>query len=72
MPDKTPVMGEGVYVTGPNCWKCHYFAVSWDHTKPYACRLMGFKSPQLPCRDVLQIDGRHCRGFVAKPTRSQV
>jgi len=53
VPDKTPGPGVGVYVTGPNCWKCHYFAVSWDHTKPYACNHMGFKSRLLPALEVL-------------------
>ncbi len=69
MPDKTPVMGEGVYVSGPNCWKCHYFAVSWEHTKPYACRLMGFKSRVLPAMEVLRTDGTACLGFTDKQNR---
>ena len=69
MPDKTPEMGEGVYVSGPNCWKCHYFAVSWDPTKPYACRLMGFKSRVLPAMEVLRTDGTACLGFTVKHNR---
>ena len=69
MPDKTPEMGEGVYVSGPNCWKCHYFAVSWDPTKPYACRLMGFKSRVLPAMEVLRTDGTACLGFTEKHNR---
>ncbi|NBX54013.1 MAG: hypothetical protein EBQ82_05015 [Betaproteobacteria bacterium] len=62
-------MGEGVYVSGPNCWKCHYFAVSWDPTKPYACRLMGFKSRVLPAMEVLRTDGTACLGFTEKHNR---
>ena len=69
MPDKTPEPGVGVYVTGPNCWKCHYFAVSWDPTKPYACNLMGFKSRLLPALEVLRTDGTACLGFTEKKKR---
>lgn len=70
MPDKTPELGVGVYVTGPNCWKCHYFAVSWDPTKPYACHLMGFKSRVLPALEVMRTDGTACLGFTEKQARS--
>ncbi len=69
MPEKNLETGVGVYVTGPNCWKCHYFAVSWDHTKPYACNLMGFKSRLLPAMEVLRTDGTACLGFTEKQAR---
>jgi len=69
VPDKTPEPGVGVYMTGPNCWKCHYFAVSWDPTKPYACNLMGFKSRLLPALEVLRTDGTACLGFTEKKKR---
>lgn len=72
MPDKTPELGVGVYVSGPNCWKCHHFAVSWDHTKPYACRLMGFKSRVLPAMEVLRTDGTACLGFTEKQNRPKI
>ncbi len=52
----------------PNCWQCRYFAVSWDPSKPYSCRLMGFKSRITPSLEVLRADGRPCMGFVAKIT----
>jgi len=67
--EKNLETGVGVYVTGPNCWKCHYFAVSWDHTKPYACHLMGFKSRVLPAMEVLRTDGTACLGFTEKQAR---
>ena len=69
VPEKNLETGVGVYVTGPNCWKCHYFAVSWDHTKPYACNLMGFKSRLLPALEVLRTDGTACLGFTEKQAR---
>ena len=66
MPDHTANTGVGVYANGPNCMKCHYFAVSWDPGKPYSCRLMGFKSRRLPAMEVLSTDGTPCLGFVEK------
>lgn len=50
----------------PNCWRCRHFAVSWDPSLPYSCRLMGFKSRILPSIEVLRADGDRCRGFIAK------
>ncbi len=50
----------------PNCWNCHYFAISWHPSMPYACRLMGFKSRILPCREVEAVDSRFCQGFLEK------
>lgn len=52
---------------GPNCFKCQYFAISWQPSAPYACRLLGFKSKVLPAIQVMRVDGRPCLGFVAKP-----
>ena len=51
----------------PDCWKCAYFTVSWDPAKPYACKLMGFKSRMLPAFEVKMADGHDCRGFASKP-----
>jgi hypothetical protein len=45
-----------------------YFTVSWDPTKPYACRMMGFKSRMLPSIEVRLADGNECRGFQSKPS----
>ena len=52
---------------GPNCYQCKHFAISWQPSMPYACRLLGFKSKALPAIEVLRIDGRVCQGFTAKP-----
>jgi len=46
--------------------------VSWDPAKPYACRLMGFKSRVLPAIEVFRTDGNPCRGFTAKPASAPV
>lgn len=52
--------------TGPNCYQCRHFAVSWDPKSPYACSLMGFKSRVLPAIEVRRIDGMPCLGFSSK------
>jgi hypothetical protein len=52
----------------PDCWKCQYFAVSWDPKLPYLCKLFGFKSRNLPALEVIRADGKPCEGFVPKPT----
>lgn len=52
----------------PDCWKCQYFGVSWDPKLPYLCKLMGFKSRNLPALEVIRVDGKPCEGFVPKPT----
>ncbi len=52
--------------SGPNCWQCRYFSISWDTSRPYSCRLMGFKAKVLPCLEVLRADGQVCRGFTPK------
>ncbi len=46
--------------------------VSWDPAKPYACRLMGFKSRVLPAIEVYRTDGNPCRGFHSKPPTAPV
>jgi hypothetical protein len=52
-----------------NCWQCRYFATSWDPALPYLCKLMGFKSKMLPSIQIVQLDGRPCQGFDAKPAK---
>jgi hypothetical protein len=53
--------------TPVNCWKCRFFATSWDPKLPYSCKLLGFKSRMMPAQQVLALDGRPCQGFDAKP-----
>ncbi len=50
----------------PDCWKCQHFSVSWDPKLPYLCRLMGFKSRNLPAIEIIRADGKPCQGFAAK------
>jgi hypothetical protein len=62
MPDESQLSSRG-----PNCYQCRHFAVSWDPSFPYLCRLMGFKSRALPAIQVLRADGVFCQCFEAKP-----
>jgi hypothetical protein len=55
-----------------NCWQCRHFATSWDPALPYMCKLMGFKSKMLPSIQIVQLDGRPCQGFDAKPAKPAV
>ena len=52
---------------GPNCWDCRHMAITWDVRTPYSCKLMGFRSRNIPSIEVLRNDGRFCSGFTAKP-----
>ncbi len=60
-------MGAEPSTTSPDCWRCKYFAISWDTRNPYSCKLMGFKSRMIPSFEVFRADGHPCRGFTAKP-----
>ena len=42
-------------------------AITWDVRTPYSCKLMGFRSRNIPSIEVLRNDGRFCSGFTAKP-----
>jgi len=57
---------------GPNCWDCRHMAITWDVRTPYSCKLMGFRSRNIPSLEVLRNDGRFCSGFTAKPVTSAV
>ncbi len=52
---------------GPKCWDCRHMAITWDIRTPYSCKLMGFRSRNIPSIEVLRNDGRFCSGFTAKP-----
>lgn len=50
----------------PNCYKCRFFYITHDPVRPYGCKGMRFKSPQLPARAVFAASGEHCRLFAEK------
>ncbi|MCP4024452.1 MAG: uracil-DNA glycosylase [Desulfobacteraceae bacterium] len=49
-----------------NCYKCRSFYVTWDPNHPNGCKVMGFKTRQLPCMVVFQSSGKPCMMFKEK------
>ncbi len=49
-----------------DCFRCIYFAVTWDPAFPKACKLYGFRSAYLPSLAVLKSSGVPCMGFIRK------
>lgn len=49
-----------------NCLKCKYYFITWDPSRPYGCKLFGFKSIQIPSVAVHQSSGAPCQGFEHK------
>lgn len=49
-----------------DCFKCHYFRVTWDQNNPRGCMAYGFKTKQLPSLVVKQSSGMDCLKFVPK------
>ncbi len=49
-----------------DCYKCIYFYVTWDINYPRGCKIMGFKSTELPSTVVSRASGMHCLHFVEK------
>ncbi|HIJ58989.1 MAG TPA: uracil-DNA glycosylase [Nitrospirae bacterium] len=53
-------------MTKIDCFKCIYFFITYDANFPYGCKLMGFKSKKLPCKEVFTTSGEECKGFQEK------
>lgn len=49
-----------------DCFKCHYFRVTWDQNNPRGCEAYGFKTKQIPSLVVKQSSGMDCLKFVPK------
>jgi len=73
-PSQTPQAADQAAgpIKGPNCWDCRHMAITWDVRTPYSCKLMGFRSRNIPSLEVLRNDGRFCSGFTAKPVTTPV
>ncbi|SDN35414.1 hypothetical protein SAMN04488502_1216 [Dendrosporobacter quercicolus] len=48
------------------CRNCRFFYITWDSAYPYGCKVMGFKSKNLPCVVTRQVSGQECLSFAAK------
>jgi hypothetical protein len=47
----------------PNCMRCRHHVITHEEPFRYACQAMGFKSRQLPCREVLASSGLPCQFY---------
>jgi len=54
-----------------NCFKCIYFAVTWDPKFPKGCKFFGFKSAEAPSVSVRASTGADCACFVEKETKKK-
>jgi len=50
-----------------NCRRCRYYYITWESAAPHGCRLMGFKSRNLPSAVVRRSSGQDCQAFALKP-----
>ncbi|MCX8086885.1 MAG: hypothetical protein N3C63_08290 [Rhodocyclaceae bacterium] len=51
----------------PLCLRCKHYFITFDARFPYGCRAMGFKSQQLPCKEVEAASGLACQSFERRP-----
>ncbi len=47
-------------MTTVNCYGCRHFSITYEPTRPYACRAFGFKTQRLPAIEVMQSSGSPC------------
>ncbi len=53
-----------------DCFRCRHFYITWDRSFPRGCRVLEFRSRELPCLVVLNTSGIECQMFSPKK-RSQ-
>jgi hypothetical protein len=51
---------------GINCHQCGHFFITYDPKYPYGCRVIGFKSRDLPSVVVCRDSGSACRLYSPK------
>ncbi|MDX9813612.1 MAG: uracil-DNA glycosylase [Sulfurimonas sp.] len=49
-----------------NCFKCEYYFVTWEASRPHGCKAYGFKSKIIPSMVVFQSSGTPCSLFKPK------
>jgi len=49
-----------------NCFKCEYYANTWNPQFPRACKFFGFKSASVPSDVVYKSTGEYCNSFKEK------
>ena len=50
-----------------NCFKCEYFALTWEPKTPRLCKLYGFKTTKMPSVLFYETTGSQCVGYRRKP-----
>ena len=52
--------------TPNNCMACRYFFITYEPIHPYGCRVLNFKSKEMPSRVVFTSSGMECHAFSKK------
>jgi hypothetical protein len=64
---RTPPGARGAPAGGaggdPICRFCAHYFVTWEASTPHGCRALGFKSRQIPSREVRRTSGDACRYY---------
>jgi hypothetical protein len=55
-----------------NCFRCVYYANTWNPKFPRACKFFGFKSASVPSDVVFRSSGERCESFVEKKKAEQL
>jgi len=55
-----------------NCFKCEYYANTWNSQFPIACKFFGFKSASVPSDVVYKSTGEHCNSLRKKSRSNQL
>ncbi len=58
-------------VSKVNCHQCVHYYITWDPSRPYGCRRMGFKTRRLPSIVVKQNSGMECQSFQPKTNKKK-
>ena len=53
-----------------NCMACRYFFITYEPIHPYGCRILAFKSKEMPSSVVFTSSGMECHSFSKKESVS--
>jgi len=49
-----------------NCLACRHFYITYEPSHPYGCRVLAFKSKEMPSRVVYASSGIECQAYTPK------
>ncbi|MBA4394298.1 MAG: uracil-DNA glycosylase [Desulfobacca sp.] len=58
--------------TGPDCFSCKHFLITYDAHFPYGCRAVGFKSRLMPSKEMFVHSGLDCQLFAEKDKKDLI